>query len=324
MRPNVIVKFAVFCLAALLLTSCGENGGTNTHGGGNGIPVSPVVDEDNRVKRDSTPVLMLPVASGEDVRGNTTVSVDASNAAKGYIGVAYKGTNKKVRLQITKEGGDAYTYVIQNSEYDFFPLSLGNGGYTINVYENIKDNSYALAFGTQINVTLEDEFSPFLYSNQYVYFDETTKAVKKGEELSRGAYDELGVVENVYDYVINNVSYDYDKATAVSEGRITDYIPDVDDTLATGKGICFDYASLMVAMLRTQNIPTKLIFGYAGENYHAWINVYVKDVGWVNEVIRFDGETWVRMDPTFASSASSFGRNSYVGDGEHYTEMYYY
>ena len=41
-------------------------------------------------------------------------------------------------------------------------------------------------------------------------------------------------------------------------------------------------------------------------------------------VIRFDGESWVRMDPTFVSTSSIIDRNSYVGDGEHYTDMYYF
>ncbi len=301
------------------MTSC-------TNGGGGEEPLKPVIGKavETRDKRDSSPVVMLPEALGNDARGNASVSVDVSNAARGYIGVAYKGSNGKVRLQITKDSAETYTYVIKNSDYDFFPLSLGDGSYTINVYENIKGDSYALAFGTQIDVVLEDEFLPFLYSNQYVFFDEDTEAVKKGSALAEDTYDELGVVENVYDYVTKNVSYDYDKAAAISEGRLTDYIPNVDETLASGKGICFDYASLMVAMLRTQRIPTKLIFGYAGENYHAWINVYVEDIGWVNGVIRFDGETWVRMDPTFAAASSGFGQNSYVGDGEHYTEMFYY
>lgn len=312
MRPNVIVKFAVFCSAAMLLfTSCvGGGGGGNL--GNSGDP--------NREKRNSEPVLYLPTAAGEDRRGNDAVSVDLSNAQKGYVGVAYTGASKKVRLQIAKDGGETYTYVLRNSNYDFFPLSLGDGGYTINIYENIKDSSYALAFGTHVDVSLENEFLPFLYSNQYVFFDESSAAVQKGSELAKETYDELGVVENVYEFVVKNIKYDYDKAATVESG----YIPDIDETLSTKKGICFDYASLMVAMLRTQRIPTKLIFGYAGKDYHAWISVYIEDVGWVDGVIRFDGESWVRMDPTFASTSSIIDRNSYVGDGEHYTDMYYF
>ena len=132
------------------------------------------------------------------------------------------------------------------------------------------------------------------------------------------ASDELGVVENVYDFVINNISYDYEEAENVA----FDYLPNVDEVLSTGKGICFDYAALMVAMLRSQNIPTRLVVGYAGEAYHAWISVYIEGVGWVNGIIRFDGKEWVRMDPTFA--ASSGNANKYIGDGVNYADMYFY
>ena len=59
----------------------------------------------------------------------------------------------------------------------------------------------------------------------------------------------------------------------------TDYVDE--DLLAQKKGICFDYAALMTAMLRSQDIPTKLVVGYTGNLYHAWINVYLEGQGWV-------------------------------------------
>ena len=54
----------------------------------------------------------------------------------------------------------------------------------------------------------------------------------------------------------------------------------------------------MAAMLRSQDIPAKLEIGYSGKVYHAWISVYIKDVGWIDNIIEFDGKSWKRMDPT--------------------------
>lgn len=73
----------------------------------------------------------------------------------------------------------------------------------------------------------------------------------------------------------------------------------------TQTGICFDYASVMTTMLRSQRIPTRLEIGYAGENYHAWISTYIKDIGWVNGIIEFNGTSWTLMDPTYASTSKS-------------------
>ena len=96
----------------------------------------------------------------------------------------------------------------------------------------------------------------------------------------------------------NHFSYDYEKAKTVTSG----YLPELDAVLAERKGICFDYAALMTAMLRSQEVPCKLVVGYAGSVYHAWISVWTEDNGWIDGVIFFDGNTWKRMDPTFASS----------------------
>ena len=102
------------------------------------------------------------------------------------------------------------------------------------------------------------------------------------------------------------------------------YLPNIDDTMASGKGICFDYASLMAAMLRSQGIPTKLVVGYSGAAYHAWISVYLKETGWVDKIIQFDGENWSLVDPTLAANNSGSAVKEYIGDGSNYTVKYSY
>ena len=151
-------------------------------------------------------------------------------------------------------------------------------------------------------------------------FDENSKAVKKGEELAAGCDSDLDVVTNIYHYVIENITYDEEKAENVAYG----YVPDVDETLSSGKGICFDYAALMAAMLRSQRIPTKLQVGYAGEAYHAWISCYVDEIGWVDNIISFDGKDWSLMDPTLAANNDDDTVKDYIGDGSRYIIKYTY
>lgn len=268
--------------------------------------------------RDATAKVLSPEASGEDVLGNDKVAIDISNKEQGYVMVKYTGNSDNVRMQLSNEGDVVYDYFLYtNHDYEAFPFSDGDGRYRLGVYENIAGDQYLQIYNTEIDVALADEFLPFLYANQYVNFNKESKAVALGEELGVGDTD-LDVVKNVYQYIVRHISYDYDAAENISPG----YLPDVDAVLTKGKGICFDYAALTCAILRSQGIPSKLVVGYADDDYHAWISVYVVEKGWINNAIEFKGTEWVRMDPTF--DANSDKVSQYIGNGSDYHPMYYY
>ena len=101
------------------------------------------------------------------------------------------------------------------------------------------------------------------------------------------------------------------------------YQPDPDETMKTGKGICFDYAALAAAMLRSQGIPTKLIFGYVSPDdlYHAWNMFYTDETGWVTAEFKVDSKNWTRLDLTFAANGSDA---KFIGDGSNYSDLYQY
>lgn len=270
--------------------------------------------------RDNTPKVLVPAAAGVTVKGNAYVTIDVSNANEGYMVVTYLGSSPKVKLQVTGSDGITYTYNVNNSAA-VIPLTSGTGNYTIGCYENISGTSYATVYSEAVALSINNTFGPFLYPNQYVNFNAQSAVVAKAKEIVASANSDIDAVKLVYDFVISNVKYDYDKANTVKSG----YLPVVDSTLSTKKGICFDYAALMSSMLRSQGIPTKLVIGYADDAYHAWISVYIKDVGWVNNVIYFDGKNWTLMDPTFAANTDDQGDlKKYIGEGGHYTTMYVY
>ena len=102
-------------------------------------------------------------------------------------------------------------------------------------------------------------------------------------------------------------------------------MPNLNKIYKKKKGICFDYAAVMTAMLRSQGVPTKLIVGYTGNAYHAWINVYSKKKGRISKMIYFNGKKWKLMEPTFAStSKSSKSIMKYIGNGRNYKEKLSY
>ena len=106
--------------------------------------------------------------------------------------------------------------------------------------------------------------------------------------------------------------------------NVTGYLPDPDETLSTKKGICYDYAALAAAMLRSQGIPTKLITGYVSsggsELYHAWNMIWLEESGWITVEIRAPRHEWQRIDLTFAAA----GQSALVGDGKGYADKEVY
>ena len=268
--------------------------------------------------RDNTPMVLLPEAGGITVFSCDTAVIDASNAQEGYIMADYLGTNEKVKLQIKGPDGVTYKYNLHGGGYEVFPLTAGDGNYTIGVYENISGTKYSTALSADVNVTLTNTFGPYLYPNQYVNFNASSLPVDKAVELAYSANNDLEVVEQVYNYIIESFTYDYDKASSVVSG----YLPVVDEVYRANTGICFDYAAVMATMLRSQNIPTRLEVGYMGEEYHAWISTYIEDVGWINGIIEFDGTSWNLMDPTFASASKSPKR--FLTESTKYTTQYVY
>ena len=333
-----MMKRYVKCLWAmmaliLLLTACSAGGNSpagNAPAGdapaveGQEVDLGPLLDESVPLAgAPAVSTVLTPVASGKNVRNNSSATVDYSNCADGYVMVKWTGGgDPKLKVQVKGPSGTTYTYNLRtDGQYDVFPLSDGSGSYSVTVYKNISGTKYSTVLGASLSAKLADEFAPFLRPNQYVNYTEDSTAVAKGAELTAGIEDNLEKVAAVYDYVVKNLTYDRKKAQTVKSG----YLPDIDKVLEEKKGICFDYAALMAAMLRSQEVPVKLVVGYTGTVYHAWLNVWSEESGWVDGMIYFDGADWKLMDPTFASSGKqSESIMKYINNPSNYTAKYLY
>lgn len=251
---------------------------------------------------------------------NNKAIIDYSNANYGYVRVKFiEDTNKKLKVTI-ESSNNRYTYCLPKFEWVILPFTEGNDTYKISIYENVVDSKYSLVLTKNVDVNLSNEFYPFLNSNLYVNFNIAPKTAQKANILTKRATSNTQKIEIIYNFIIENISYDYEKANEVEQG----YIPVLDEILEERKGICFDYSALACAMLRSQNIPCKLIVGYVEDSYHAWISVYVEED---NQAIcgmnHYDEEHWLHMDPTYASSNSLYVEE-YINEETNYFAMYMY
>lgn len=268
--------------------------------------------------RDNSSHIYIPSAPGNATEGDSNVAIDYSNINCGYITLDYKGSNPKPKLQLTGPEGITYTFDIKNGS-QVIPLTQSSGNYDITVHENVSDDRYAMIYSTSLSSDMNNDYEAYLYPNVYVDFDASSQVVKEATDLAYSANNDLDVVSSVFNYIIDNISYDKEFAASVSNG----YVPYPDNTLQSKKGICFDFASCMAAMLRSQGIPTRLEIGYAGDVYHAWISTYIEDVGWVNGIIQFDGIDWELMDPTFSAKNGVKRVQQYIDDGNYITKYMY-
>ena len=286
---------------------------------------------DEAVALSGLPALDLsltPTPSGALTKKNSKATIDYSNTSDGYVMVNFTASTKtRIKVLVmgpnTNTADTRYQYDLPVQEWVTFPLSDGNGSYTVKVMEqNASTGKYAAVVDASFKVSMTDEFAPFIRPNQYVnYSDEVSpNTIAKAQELAGSLTDPLEKVRAVYEFVVNNLTYDTAKADKAAKGQLTGYLPVLDDVLAAKKGICFDYAALMAGMLRSQGVPCKLITGYVDTGaYHAWISVWTEEQGWVDGAIYFDGTTWHRMDPTFASNGKGVASiTRYIGDGSNY------
>jgi hypothetical protein len=217
---------AALALAALL-TGCASGGAKLDYGT---VEIDP--EQIPLYDKPELSTVFEPTADGVNVYSNAKVVIDASNTAQGYVMIKYTGSNPKIKVQIKKTGSTTYTYTLNaRSAYEVFPLTDGDGAYSVKVYENKSGTTYTTAMSKSIDVVLADEFLPFLYPNQYVNFNKDSDVVALAEELCADSETDLDSVKTIFNYVVSNFTYDKQKARTVTSG----YLPEVDQVLEDKK-----------------------------------------------------------------------------------------
>lgn len=268
------------------------------------------------------PDVRVPLSPGTETISEGAAVVDYSNSSDGYISVCWADSGKRVKLRLTY-GDKVYDHDVSGGGVtEYFPISCGSGDYTIQLYEQTEGNKYRKALEQQITVQLKSDVAPFLYPNKYVDFSKKSDCVRKAAELCAGKTDEIERLAAIFQWITDNVTYDKQLAATVQSG----YIPDPDRTLEKKTGICFDYASLMAAMARSQDIPTRLVIGYAADNiYHAWNEVYTSETGWITPELLLSRRGYNITDATFYAGSSDKEKIAdYISNSGNYSALYYY
>jgi hypothetical protein len=244
-----------------------------------------------------------------------TISTDYADT--GLLRICYQSdSDARLKLQVLKDGNSIAYNLKADGSVENFSLQYGSGEYTARIMQNIKDDEYFVIETKTFTVNLKDEAAVYLNSIQNVDWNYEKKPIQEARYITSDALINLddaqllsGCSDELYEYVINNIAYDNDKIFNL----MYDYLPDIEKTYLEKTGICYDYASLFAAMLRSMGIPAKLVKGYSKENpsvYHAW-----------NEVL-INGK-WIVVDTTLDASLPK-GEAKMAKNSADYAKVYEY
>lgn len=221
---------------------------------------------------------------GDEATYEEGCAIDISEADRGVVTV--NCTSGEALRLLVKYGDKETRYAVPGDGTAFsVPLSNRNGHYKVSMLEHTEGIRYRYVQTVEFDACMPDKALPFLYANAYVPWDRETVCVKKAKELMEESGDRMDFIEKVKKWIREKLSYDKQGM----DEFLSEHDWDLDITLAERKGICIDYASMTCAMLRSQGVPAKLVFGYVYPNggtersYHAWAEAFV------------DGQ-WLLMD----------------------------
>lgn len=312
-----MIKRQMILLVALFLAmSCTACGGGSSGPSEGAAPVDAAASEEREAHPQ--PKCRLSEYHSEGATTTADGAIDYSAVSDGYVAITAQD-NSRLKFQILK-GEETYTYDLpSDGTPTVFPLNMGDGDYQFRLMRQVEGSKYAEAWSDVQNIALADEYAPYLRPNQIVNYNKNSACVAEAYNVTQYCQNDLEIAAAIYDYLAKNITYDYDKAETVQSG----YLPDPDSTLASKTGICFDYASLAAAMMRSQGVPCQVITGYVGaeELYHAWNRFYVKNEGWLTVEIQAAGSSWKRVDITAAAAGTSAAQ---LEDDQQYTTRYIY
>lgn len=201
-------------------------------------------------------------------------AIDTSGIEGGTFKVSYTCNEDGVYRVMVVKGEERVVYPLPaDGSPHHFPLQLGNGTYTLSLLRRAENNRFVFLERTTVDLNLKDPMVVYLQPIQIINWRPEKTAIQFGGELLKSQETPTKQTHKLYEYIVENIAYDYDKIPKLT----AEYIPSIESTFIDQKGICYDYSALLAGILRSQNVPTRLVKGYTSyvDGYHAWNEVYL-------------------------------------------------
>lgn len=250
----------------------------------------------------------------------------------------------ELRLQPRSEGPQALRsfQISTNPRAQLYAYSdsLGNAVYHFNILRQHRE----LRIDTQSVVEMSqfpeipdaldslewDRFNSFnlgadhfdmMEPSKFARRSETLEAFCRDTGLERSVADPLSALRNLNTTIFQSFGY---------EQGVTEVHSPIDDALRAKRGVCQDFAHIMIAIARGWGIPARYVSGYlfhrtksehrSGEDAsHAWIEAWLPSLGWVgfdptNNVLAQDRHIRVAVGRDYADVPPT--RGTFKGDAD--------
>ncbi|HEY2070449.1 MAG TPA: transglutaminase family protein [Rhizomicrobium sp.] len=158
----------------------------------------------------------------------------------------------------------------------------------------------ALEWDRYNTLNLTAEQFDLLEPSKFAHMSAPLAAFMDGFDLTRPKEDTLTALKRLNTTIHDSFAY---------ESGITEVHSPIDDALKAGRGVCQDFAHIMIAAARSWGVPARYVSGYlyhhgkaqdrsADDATHAWVEAWLPSLGWVgfdptNDILA--GERHIRV-----------------------------
>jgi transglutaminase-like putative cysteine protease len=157
----------------------------------------------------------------------------------------------------------------------------------------------------------------FAQASRFVDTDPETWRI--AVDATQGQSDTWQAVVAIMRYVRGQMAYEPDSTNVHTHAR---------DALTKRRGVCQDFAHIMIGLCRTLHIPARYVSGYLATQgasaTHAWTDIFIPPVGWVSldpTHNKQPDETYIRIAAGRDYSDVPPLRGTYRGTNQHKMEV---
>ena len=213
------------------------------------------------------------------ISGEATLSSAGDLIANLYISPLETDTQEILSFEKWADPKASITAKEDSTEFKWNNAEKASFGITADVRTQVIFPSLTkVAFPPKITENLE-------YTKASEHVDLTPEIIAKANELVAGKTDALDALFAIGNFVNELVVYDKSYIGKVEKASWV---------LQNQKGVCQEYATLFIALVRAIGIPARYVTGVAYSNIekgfgnHAWAEVWLPELG------------WIPFDPTYA------------------------